>query len=186
MIMAVLAEPVVTTFVQAFLILLLVGAALPKLRHCEEFFGVVRNFRLMPEPLARPFAAMLPWLELGIAMSLVFPATAPFAAGAAGGLLVVFGIAIAINVARGRTAIDCGCFRNGMKQKLNWLLVGRNAGLALAAFALAWALPITPVASLLDLIIGGAAAVLAMLLIYGASVLNGLQAGARSSHFLKG
>ena len=186
MIMAVLAEPVVTTFVQALLILLLASAAIPKLRHGEEFFGVVRNFRLMPEALARPFAAVLPWFELGIAVGLMFPATAPFAAGAAGGLLILFGIAIAINVARGRTAIDCGCFRNGMKQPLSWLLVFRNAGLALAAFALAWALPVTPVASFLDLVVGGAAAVLAMLLTYGASLLNGLRAGARPPHFSKG
>lgn len=186
MIMAFLAEPVVTTFVRAFLILLLASAAIPKLRHGEEFFGVVRNFRLMPEWLARPFAVALPWLELGLAAGLMFPVTAPFAAGAAGGLLVLFGLAIAINVVRGRTAIDCGCFRNGMKQKLSWLLVGRNAGLALMAFGLAWLLPVAPAAGPFDLAIGFAAAGLTMLLIYGASLLTGLQAGARPSHFSKG
>ncbi|ACK81490.1 MauE/DoxX family redox-associated membrane protein [Methylorubrum extorquens] len=186
MIMALLAEPVVTTFVRAFLILLLASAAIPKLRHGEEFFGVVRNFRLMPEWLARPFASVLPWLELGLAVGLMFPVTAPYAAGLTGGLLVLFGLAIAVNVARGRTAIDCGCFRNGMKQRLSWLLVGRNGGLALTAFGLAWLLPVAPAAGPFDLAIGFAAAGLTMLLIYGASLLNGLQAGARSSQLSKG
>lgn len=185
--MAILAEPVVTTFVQALLILIFVGAAIPKLRHREEFYGVVRNFRLLPERLVRPVAAVLPWFELGIATALLVPTAAPSAAGVAGAVLVVFGLAIGINVARGRTAIDCGCFRNGLKQPLSWLLVGRNGVLALAAFALAWALPLAPAASALDLAIGVAAAGLAMLLSYSAALLNGLPGGTRPvSQFSKG
>jgi hypothetical protein len=49
--MPLLGEPVVTVFLRSFLILLFVAAALPKLRHGDEFFGVVRNFRLMPEAM---------------------------------------------------------------------------------------------------------------------------------------
>lgn len=181
-----LGEPVVTVFLRSFLILLFVAAALPKLRHADEFFGVVRNFRLMPEVMARPFAAALPVVELALAACLAVPATAALAAAGIGGLLVLFGLAIAVNVARGRTAIDCGCFRNGMRQPLGWLLVGRNAGLALAAFGLAWILPAAPAAGPFDLAIGFAAAGLALLLGYGASLLNGLQAGARPSSYSKG
>jgi hypothetical protein len=107
-----LGEPVVTVFLRSFLILLFVAAALPKLRHADEFFGVVRNFRLMPEAMARPFAAVLPLAELALAAGLAVPATAAIAAAGLGGLLVLFGLAIAINVVRGRTAIDCGCFRS--------------------------------------------------------------------------
>ena len=140
----------------------------------------------MPEAMARPFAAALPLVELALAASLAVPATAAIAAAGLGGLLVLFGLAIAINVVRGRTAIDCGCFRNGMRQPLGWLLVGRNAGLALAAFGLAWILPVAPAAGPFDLAVGFAAAGLAILLGYGASLLNGLQAGARPSSLSKG
>lgn len=178
--MSLLAEPLVTTFLRSFLILLFVGAALSKLRYGEEFFGVIRNFRLTPERLARPVAIALPWLEIAVAAGLVVPAVAPLAAGAAGGLLILFGLAIGINVARGRTAIDCGCFRNGMRQPLSWLLVGRNAALALAAFGLAAALPVARSAEPVEIAIGVAAAILATVLYFSASLLAGLQAGSHS------
>ncbi len=178
--MSLFAEPLVTTFLRSFLVLLFAGAAISKLRHAEEFFGVVRNFRLIPERLARPVAWLLPWLELATAAGLVVPAAAPFAAGTASALLLVFGVAIAVNVARGRTAIDCGCFRNGMKQPLSWLLVARNAALAAAAAGLAVALPIARPAEPIELAIGSAAAGLAMLLYFSASLLGGLQNGSRS------
>lgn len=178
--MSLLSEPLVTTFLRSFLILLFAGAAISKLRHAEEFFGVVRNFRLIPERLARPVATLLPLAELAVAAGLAVPAVAPFAAGTAGVLLAIFGVAIAINVLRGRTAIDCGCFRNGMKQPLSWLLVARNAVLAAAAAGLAFALPIARAPEPIELAIGGAAAGLAMLLYVSASFLGGLQNRSRS------
>lgn len=187
--MSILAEPVLAIFVRSFLILLFAGAALSKLRHGEEFFGVVRNFRMTPEWLARPVAAALPWLELATAAGLAIPASAPVAAAFAGGLLILFGVAIGVNVARGRTAIDCGCFRNGMKQPLSWLLVGRNAVFAAAAFALAWSLPGASAPTPVALAVGVLASGLAMLLYFSVSFLGGLQEKARlhsSSFSVKG
>ncbi|WP_309299067.1 MauE/DoxX family redox-associated membrane protein [Methylopila jiangsuensis] len=179
MAMSLIAEPLVTTFLRSFLILLFAGAALSKLRRTEEFFGVVRNFRILPERLARPVAAALPFVELATAAGLAVPAVAPYAAGTASGLLIVFGLAIGANVVRGRTAIDCGCFRDGLKQPLSWRLVGRNAVLALAAGGLAAALPLARPAAPVELAVGVAAAGLAMLLYFSASLLGGLSAGAR-------
>ncbi|MGO4844024.1 MauE/DoxX family redox-associated membrane protein, partial [Rhizobiaceae sp. 2RAB30] len=46
----------------------------------------------------------------------------------------LYGTAIAVNLLRGRTRIDCGC--GGAGQGLSWFLVGRNTallGLALIA-----------------------------------------------------
>lgn len=169
-------EPVVEIFVRGFLVLLFGGAALSKLRRGEEFFGVVRNFRILPERLVRPCAVTLPWAELAIAAALLIDATAPYAALAAGALLTVFGVAIGINVLRGRKAIDCGCFRNGLKQPLSWTLVGRNLLLAGASFALATNLPSSRGPELAELAIGAAAASLAMLLYFSASLLAALPA----------
>jgi hypothetical protein len=53
----------------------------------------------------------------------------PFGAFAAIVLLSVFAAAMAINLKRGRSEIDCGCGHSFLKQNLSWLLVGRNAGL---------------------------------------------------------
>ncbi|MCK0197909.1 methylamine utilization protein MauE [Ancylobacter sp. 6x-1] len=185
--MSILAEPVISIFLRSFLILLFAGAAFSKLRHGEEFFGVVRNFRLMPEWLARPFAAALPWVELATAIGLAVPATAAHAASVAGLLLALFGVAIGINVWRGRTAIDCGCFRGGLKQSVSGRLVLRNAVLAAMAFALAVSVPLGRAPDPLELGLGVVAAALAMLLYLSASLLGHLQ-GARSntSLFSKG
>jgi len=45
-------------------------------------------------------------------------------------LLSVFAAAMAINLKRGRSEIDCGCGHSLLKQNLSWVLVSRNAGLA--------------------------------------------------------
>ena len=176
---SILAEPLVSTFIRSFLALLFVTAAVSKLRHREEFFGVVRNFRLTPEWLDAPIAAALPIVELAVAAGLMIPAVVPFAAPTAAGLLVAFGFAIGINVWRGRTAIDCGCLRDGMKQPLSWLLVARNATLALLALGASFAAPMARAAEPLDLGLGIAAAALAMLLYVSASLLTGLQNAVR-------
>jgi hypothetical protein len=51
----------------------------------------------------------------------------------AAGLLLLFALAMGINLRRGRRHIDCGCFQNALKQTLSWALVMRNVVLALLA-----------------------------------------------------
>jgi hypothetical protein len=106
-------------------------AAFGKLRHRLEFQGVVANYRLLPEAVVPAFAFLLPPVEIAIAAAMLFvPSWWPAVCAAA--LLVLFAVAMAINIARGRRHIDCGCFQSTLKQTLNWILVARNAGLALA------------------------------------------------------
>jgi hypothetical protein len=45
-------------------------------------------------------------------------------------LLLAFAAAMAINLARGRSDIDCGCFIGVQKQRISWPLVVRNLVLA--------------------------------------------------------
>lgn len=172
-------EPVVEIFTRVFLALLFGGAALSKLRRSEEFFGVVRNFRILPEWLAKPSAFAIPWIELGVAVGLLVSFSAPYAATAAAGLLIVFAAAIGINVLRGRRAIDCGCFRNGLKQPLSWMLVGRNLVFAGAAVGLASSVSASRGGDVAELAIGAAAACLAMLLYFSASLLAALPGAPR-------
>lgn len=179
--MELLAQPMLTVFLRSFLALLLVLAAVPKLIHREEFYGVVRNFRLTPDWLSRPLAALLPVAELAVAAALLVRPVAQGAALAAAALLIVFAVAMAINVLRGRTAIDCGCFRDGMKQPLSWLLVLRNIGLASAALLTAALLPSVPAASVPDLVAGAAAGAVAVILYFSASLLSGLPAPRRAA-----
>jgi len=109
-----------------------------------------------------------------LAAALLVQPVAHWAALATAALLIVFAVAMAINVMRGRTYIDCGCFRQGMKQPLSWLLVLRNIGLAAAAVLTAAVLPSVPAPSVLDLFVGVAAGAMAAILYFSASLLSGL------------
>jgi len=181
---AFLHEPVVTLALRTFLALLFLTAAWSKLAQIDEFYGVVRNFRLLPEAASRVVARALPVLELTIAVGLIVRPLTPSAAVAAAGLLVIFALALAINVVRGRTAIDCGCLRQGLKQPVSWWLVGRNLVLAGLALVVAAVLPRVGEAGLIDITTGIMAGATAMLIYFGASLLGGLaalQAGAAST-----
>lgn len=121
-------------------------SGLAKLRHRDVLPGVVANYRLLPEGAVDPVSAALPWVEVVLAVMLLAGAAgalpAPVAAGsalAAAGLLVVFALAIAINIRRGRTHIDCGCGRSQLRQPLNRGMVLRN--LVLAALVAVRAVP---------------------------------------------
>ena len=179
-----LSDPLVTTFLRSFLAFLFAGAAYSKLRHQEEFHGVVRNFRLMPEWLASPFAKTLPWIEVAVAVGLLVDPAVPYAAAAAGALLTLFALAIGINVVRGRKAIDCGCFRTGYKQSLSWLLVMRNVVLAGGALALVMLTEGARMATMVDVTTGAMAAGVAMLLYLTAGLLSGVAHTARTNGHL--
>src|SRR3990170_4114641 len=57
-------------------------------------------------------------------------------------LLAAYALAIAINLLRGRTRIDCGCLGFGRHDRIAWTMVARN--LVLIALALALLLPASP------------------------------------------
>lgn len=103
----------------------------------KRFAAQMQAYSLLPETLVSPAARALPWLELGLAMALLVPQTRPAAAIIGCSLLLLYACAMAINLLRGRSDIDCGC--GDAPQKLSWWLVARNAALSL--FAL---LPLMP------------------------------------------
>ena len=111
--------------------LLLGFAGIDKLRHRALLPGVIANYRLLPDALVSPAAALLPAVELLVAAALVL-GLAPLAPLAAIVLLLVFAAAMAINIGRGRRHIDCGCGHAGLRQQLGWGQVGRNVALAAA------------------------------------------------------
>jgi hypothetical protein len=153
----VLGDPVMPIVGAGTLALVFAAAAAGKLRAREEFVGVVGNYRLLPGPAVRPVALALPLAEVAVALGLVVPATRRVAAVGAIALLVLFGLAVAVNLLRGRRYIDCGCFRFSMRQPLGWGLVGRNAGLILLGLVPALAGEAARPVTWLDLVTAGAA-----------------------------
>jgi len=108
-----------------------------KLTARDEFQGVVSSYRLLPPAIVPAFAPALPVAELAAGVGVVLPAARVAGAALAFALLMMFALAMAINLARGRTEIDCGCFKSGFRQTISGWLVGRNLLLAGGA-ALLW------------------------------------------------
>jgi len=137
-------------------------AGFAKLQHRHLIPGIVANYRLLPEALVGVVASALPGAELAIGLALL--AGLRVAVVPAALLLIVFAGAMAINLHRGRSHIDCGCGRSELRQTLRWSLVLRN--LALAAVVLPRLLPAaTPgTVELATAIAGGASLFLATLL----------------------
>jgi hypothetical protein len=107
-----------------------------KLAALAEWPGVVRNYRLLPEALTVPAAGALLTAAALTAAALLWPATRWLGACAAAAQLLVFAAAIAINLRRGRTNIDCGCFGSRLRHRLSVWMVARNLLLALLALGL--------------------------------------------------
>jgi hypothetical protein len=127
-------DPFLHALLAAALAVLWGHAALVKLRDPDRLQGVVADYRLLPAALARPASRVLPLVELAVAAGLVLAPARPAAVIASAVLLAAYAAAIAVNLARGRRSIDCGC--GGAPRPIHPWLVGRNAALAAASLAL--------------------------------------------------
>ena len=85
-----------------------------------------------PERLATPVAILLPLAELAVAGLLLPATTAVYGAVGALVLLALFSLAIAVNLARGRTP-DCHCFGQLHSEPASWKTLVRNGVLATVA-----------------------------------------------------
>jgi ABC-type branched-subunit amino acid transport system permease subunit len=95
------------------------------------FAGSLAAYRLLPQALVTPVARALPFLEGGLGVGILVPATRAPALLALGALILLYAGAMGTNLLRGRRDIDCGC--GGATHPLSWGLVARNVVLAAAA-----------------------------------------------------
>ena len=129
-------DPALHYLIVCLLTLVFVQGGISKLLARDEFQGIVTNYRLLPAALVASFALALPLAELTAGIGVLLVPTRPHAALLAVGLLVMFSTAMAINLARGRTEIDCGCFKSALRQTISGWLILRNVLLILAGTAL--------------------------------------------------
>ncbi len=120
----------------AFALALIFGASgAMKLRDVEMFEGSLANYQLAPSRMEKPLAYVFPILECAAAIGLLTTPTRTIAASMLLALLATFTGAIAINLARGRRNIDCGCFGPALRQELSGWLLLRNLALMVVAAA---------------------------------------------------
>ncbi len=88
---------------------LFIYASISKIAHPYAFAKIVYNYKLLPETLIYISAIALPWVEMISGFFLVAGIFKRTAAIILFSLLVIFIIAISINLIRGLD-FDCGCF----------------------------------------------------------------------------
>jgi uncharacterized membrane protein YphA (DoxX/SURF4 family) len=91
---------------------LLLWAGLAKAFDRQGSILAVDAYDVLPDRLVRLVAAILPWLEIGVAVLLILGLFVRFAGIATAVLASLFIAALAQAKARG-LAIDCGCFGGG-------------------------------------------------------------------------
>jgi thiol-disulfide isomerase/thioredoxin/uncharacterized membrane protein YphA (DoxX/SURF4 family) len=96
----------------------------------------VKNFGA-PKAIAPAVARILPFVELAIAIGLLFSATTAVSSISGLLLLGVFILAISVNLARGQTH-DCHCFGQLYSRPLGWPTLARNIIFALGATFVLW------------------------------------------------
>ena len=116
---------------------LFLGACAAKIRDPEAFALAVHRYRILPGLWVNPVAIFLPWLELvcGLAILAGTPRWRAAASFLVAGMLVVFTIAISLNIVRGIEA-SCGCFTTRADAAVSdgWNLL-RNAALVWLSLA---------------------------------------------------
>ena len=126
---------------------LFLSTSVHKIREFSQFTVVLADYRLLPDVLVKPAAYAVVGIELVITLCwfsvlwthfLVVPSAVLSTT-----LLTLYGFAVAINLARGRVHISCGCGVAGTgdtDQPLSSGILVRNSVMAL--FALTCLLPI--------------------------------------------
>ena len=111
-------------------------AGVAKLLDLRGTREAVTNFGVPPS-FAKAVAFMLPLTEIGIALGLLFAKSARQSTLAASALLMIFVVAIGVNLLRGR-APECHCFGQLYSRPLGWPTLARNLVFAVCAIFVFW------------------------------------------------
>jgi hypothetical protein len=156
-------DPVIDATLRVALWLLFLVAAGHKVRDLRRFRATLAAYRLLPGGLTGPAAMLVIGAEVAVAAALVAPPRRAWGPLAAAALLAVYGGAIAVNLARGRRHIDCGCSGPGVRRAISGWMVVRNGALAGAALAALAPVRVRPLVWVDGLTVVGATAVLGAL-----------------------
>jgi hypothetical protein len=124
-------DPIVPLVFSVSLALLFFMASRHKLKSVRHFEAQLDAYEIIPRHLLPIVARTIPWIEMGLVFLLLIPFTRSLAGSVSAMVLFVYALAIAVNLYRGRTEIDCGC--GDKPQSLSQWLLLRNGVLILGA-----------------------------------------------------
>jgi hypothetical protein len=131
-------DPAVAYLIIVSAALLFFVAAVHKLRDLWRFREIFAAYRLLPA--ARHLAPIVPALELAVGVGLLFDTLRTMALRTGVALLLAYATAIAVNLARGRRDLDCGCAGPNDRRPISAWMAWRNVGMGivLATALLPW------------------------------------------------
>jgi len=127
---------IVSLIIRLLIAVMFVVAGVNKFADLQATRQSIRGFGL-PDWTAPSFAILLPFSELSVALLLVPASTVLWGAIGAIALLLIFIVAIGINLILGRRP-DCNCFGQLHSKPIGWPMIVRNGILASAAGLVFW------------------------------------------------
>jgi putative oxidoreductase len=103
---------------------LFIYASMYKINYPAEFAESIATYELLPYWSVNFMAVVLPWVELICGILLIIGIRSRTATVVIGSLLLMFTLAILINVVKG-ASISCGCF-HAIEDKISWWTVLRD------------------------------------------------------------
>lgn len=128
-------DPALAWILRASLATLFATAAAHKIRDPQSFIRTFAEYDILPRRFSASGAIALVAAELSIATGLLIAPRGIPVGFAAVSLLLIYSLAIIVNLIRGRLEIDCGCLGPASRQPLSAWLVMRNGVLILGAAA---------------------------------------------------
>ena len=115
--------------------LVFIYSGIIKIINTSGFSDSIYNYKLLPDLLINFLAIILPWIELTTGLLLILGISIKENAFIINTLLVIFMIAIIINLFRGLD-INCGCFGTGNGTKIGFTKLIENIVLFLIGILL--------------------------------------------------
>lgn len=123
-------DPLIFYWVKYFIALVFLLSLSHKFRDFGLFAQQVRDYRVIPSVFITTSAVLIVLSEAAVVLLLIVT-DAAVGIYLASFLLLIYAIAMMINLLRGRTEIDCGCAGPGNGQAISYALVIRNCLLAI-------------------------------------------------------
>ncbi len=102
-------KSIIIDLIRIILGMLFLYAAIDKIIYPARFAEVIYHYKILPIPFINFFAIIIPWIEIGVGLSLIFNQYAEIGSLILVLLTTVFVIMIASAMMRGLN-IECGCF----------------------------------------------------------------------------
>ena len=134
-------DPTIALTLRAAIALLFAAAVTHKLWDAAHFRSTLahymQGFGTDAHGVETPLFMIIVALEFVVAGACMLPSTQAVAGLLAGGTLLLYALAMAVNLLRGNALLDCGCTWGSERQRARPALIVRNGLLSMMAFALA-------------------------------------------------